>query len=422
MESLDRLTYLPLKIILGFLIFTQILFFIGPIDYKIQSYFILVLYLLSANLALFLGYRFGVKRSKSVKCRRFGSITFLHFIIIFSVILIIPDFVISLDLDSFSLSKIGKLVSNSIENPLVGQQLAQSRNYKGILSKIFLIASPIYFASIPLGIRYWFKLSHLFKFFIILIILTSVLISISLSQRGRILNILLITFFLSLANNASFLKERAKFLIFLVIFSVIAFLFYFTYVNLDRHGIKSISSISSTLFSYYYSNVKFCYINNTSPFFWIPLVEIEYYLSQGYYSLGLAFDVSSYSDVFTYGLGNNLFTATISHEYFQYDVLNSSYMGLLERYFNIDPLSNWHTIYLWLANDFTFLGSLVIVFYIGFLFAQSWIFNLNGNNFSSVVLFSFMLISVFFFFANNQVLSFNFIPFLVTYLLYMFTK
>ena len=423
MEQINnRIKYFPLKVILTFLVFTELLFFLGPLNYDINNYFILILYLLLANLAFYRGYRKAIFVKKPLNSKRFGSIFLIKLIVFISVLFIIPHFIVSWDLETLSFSSVFDRLLLTLENPKIGQELAKVRNYKGSFTKIYLLFTPVIFAAVPLGIRYWKYLNRKYKYSIFFLILVSIIISIGLGQRARILNTILIIFFLRIAADYSKMIENKRKLVLIFVPIIGLFLIYFVYSNLNRHGIENITFVSDSLYGHYYSGVKSFYLSNISPFVYIPLVEIQSYLSQGYYALALALDESLDSIVFTYGFGNNLFLIKLIGTYLNIDLLSSTYQGILEQKYYIDPLTNWHTIYVWLANDFTFVGSLVIVYYTGYLFADSWLLTIVGKNIIATPLFSLLLISVFFFFANNQVLSFYFIPFLVFFILYFRLK
>ena len=88
----------------------------------------------------------------------------------------------------------------------------------------------------------------------------------------------------------------------------------------------------------------------------------------------------------------------------------------------IDPSINWHTIYVWLANDVTFIGVPLIIFLIGYFFSKTWADCVYGNNDAAVSLFALFLIMTFYFYANNQVISFSFMPFVVCFAIYVFSR
>ena len=51
----------PIKFVLLFLIVTEILFFVGPINWQINNNILIIFFFLIVNIALYWGYRCGLK-------------------------------------------------------------------------------------------------------------------------------------------------------------------------------------------------------------------------------------------------------------------------------------------------------------------------------------------------------------------------
>src|SRR6266850_4716245 len=84
---------------------------------------------------------------------------------------------------------------------------------------------------------------------------------------------------------------------------------------------------------------------------------------------------------------------------------NLPYPVRVERSRGWGAYENWISIYPWLASDVSFPGTILVVFLIGRLFAQSWLDTLRGDNPLAVVMFSIFVIMLFYFPANNQMLQ-----------------
>ena len=89
-----------------------------------------------------------------------------------------------------------------------------------------------------------------------------------------------------------------------------------------------------------------------------------------------------------------------------FDVSGETYPARLEKY-GIDRNVNWHTMYVWYASDLTFPGVVILMFIIGFYFAQSWLGALRGANPYAIAVFTLFLVMILYVPANNQVLSFT---------------
>ena len=141
------------------------------------------------------------------------------------------------------------------------------------------------------------------------------------------------------------------------------------------------------------------------------------YLTQGYYALSKGLELGILPISF---LGSSWFTISIAKK-FSYDPTETTYMYMLQSE-GIDMSINWHSIYLWLANDFTFIGVPIIIFLIGYFFAQSWMDAIKGSNILSYPVLALFSTMIFYFFANNQVFSFSFIPFVFWFSAYQISR
>ena len=86
------------------------------------------------------------------------------------------------------------------------------------------------------------------------------------------------------------------------------------------------------------------------------------------------------------------------------EILELPYPVRIEKY-GWDAQALWSSIYPWIASDVSFPGTILVVFLIGRLFAQSWLDTLRRENPFGIVMFSQLLIMLFYFPANNQLLQ-----------------
>ena len=118
------------------------------------------------------------------------------------------------------------------------------------------------------------------------------------------------------------------------------------------------------------------------------VVNITVYLAEGYRSLSLIM-YENWTPM--WGIGHSTiltenFSNILSHDFYSY-----SYQMKLSRY-GIDPFVNWHSAYVWFANDFHWLGVSVVMFMIGYLFASSWMKFLKSGSNSEFVIFFFVVL------------------------------
>lgn len=405
-NSNKKILFFPIKLFICFLIFTEILLFIGPIDFEITNPILLILYFMILNGALYYGYKIGIVNynySAPVSKRDYSKT--LNFILIFSLLFTFVRIMDSTTGQFTTPVAFFLKVIDGVISPISGYA-TKAETPVGAITYIIMIFSAITYMAIPLGIFNWNKLKLKYKVILGYIICIEMGTWLSSGTRKGILDVLLIIIILTIARNPKFISEASKYKKnYVMIFGfVIMFLFYFIYSNLSRYSADSLEVYGDLLST----NIKPFYIDNFSLSFYLPLYAIESYLCQGYYALDKALSLNEFC--FSYGLGNSWFQINVA-EKFGYNPIPDTYLYALEQQNGISHSGNWHSIYVWLANDFTFFGVPFVVYYIGKYFAKSWIETVLNRDFFAPVVFSLFSVMVFYFFANNQVLSFSFIPF-----------
>ena len=421
------ITYFPIKALLTFLIFTELLLFVGPVSYNLQYPFLLFIYLVIVNVALYLGYRHGVKRYESKPKVKYNDIAIIKSFIILALIIAPFNLVLHWGITSFNpsliLSKFIEGMTSPADVYTDNLIMMQNNSLGSFYTTIFIVLSPFSFAAIPLGINYWQRISKKYRIGVIILISIEIVYWIGIGTRKGLLDLLIIIAFMIIASNLYLLedKKKRKQLFIITGFFVSIFMLYFVYSNLSRYNIK-FEDLADIDVSNIYIDIKPFYEKYVPSIIYIPLLSISDYLCQGYYALSCALKISISDPVFTYGFGNNTFSMVMLDRFFGYtfdDQMAMTYQGALDRYYAINPTINWHSIYVWIANDFTFFGVPFIIYFIGSFLSTTWLDTVNKNNLYSAPLFSFFAIMVFYFFANNQVLSSSFIAFVVILILYI---
>lgn len=412
----SKIAYFPLKLILGFLIFTEILFFVGPLDYIIPSRNSLFIYLIIVNVACFLGYRRGVRTYHFPKYLIINKNhnKFISYCIIISFILL-PFRIISLwGTHSISPIEIINHIQNAFQNP--GDVYSDKLDLvSGFPTYLCIIMSPVVYLTIPLCIFYYSRLQKIWKILALLLIIWEFLLPIGQGVRKGILDISMIIFFIYIAKKPHILlnvKLLRKYKLYIFTFCI-SFILYFIYSNLSRYGIDD----AAVLIEGGTYNLKESYSYNINPVILSVICSIESYLCQGYYALGNAL----YSDfTYTFGFGSSWFGINFMNR-LGIDLLPYTYIGKLEK-IGIDPAINWHSIYTWLASDFTFIGVPIFIYFMGYLFSVSWLDTLIERSKYAPAMFILYAIMFFYSFANNQVFSLSFIAFVVISILWLRTR
>ena len=152
----------------------------------------------------------------------------------------------------------------------------------------------------------------------------------------------------------------------------------------------------------------------------ISYVYISSYLTQGYYGFSLALDEEF---IPMFGIGSSMFLIENSSELIDENLYELTYMYRI-RDEGWDPFVNWHSIYVWLANDFTFIGVIFFMFFLGYLFSDIFINAIFLKSKLAISLLCMTMIIIIFIPANNQLLSYpsTFISFWFILILYLLRK
>lgn len=130
--------------------------------------------------------------------------------------------------------------------------------------------------------------------------------------------------------------------------------------------------------------------------FWI---SFSAYFTQGYYGMAQGMTLP-WTPMF--GVGNSMFLVDFISDHI-YDIDQFTYQVKIENAYGWGSNQRWHSIYTWLANDFSFYGVVLVMFLIGVLFAMMFKDAITSKNpFAKASIFFFVLM-MFFIPCNNQI-------------------
>lgn len=410
MTDNKKVLMFPIKLILGFLVFTELFIWLGPNDYHIENSLVLLFYLLILNVALYWGYKFGLLKSRVSYFHL--SDTWLHVLLIAGLIATFRYLIMVWN--NHGISFTWENLIFGILNPGDAYLAESEHGYHGSFLDI-IVLNPLRWAAIPLGVAFWKRLSNLYKGVLITTILLTLACSLGVGMRKGLFDLIIITFFVIISRNTSYITESTKKrkLVIIGVVSIILFLYYFVFSIASRKG-DDLLLLSSGVVQ-----------NSTREFYdllpsWLvySLSSIDDYLCQGYYALSRALEMGIRPIV---PFGDSWVAMYYSNKFFGYDPLPDTYLAALETY-GIDPRVNWHTMYLWLANQYTFIGVPFVIFWVGYCLATTWRSAVSCKNDLVYPLFSYFLIMCFYMYANNQVFSDAAISFWIWFFSYHLLK
>ncbi|MBV5329611.1 MAG: hypothetical protein JZU65_18620 [Chlorobium sp.] len=133
----------------------------------------------------------------------------------------------------------------------------------------------------------------------------------------------------------------------------------------------------------------------------IVFESITRYVTQGYYALSLTFPIVGDT---TFGFGNSMFLARNADELTGSTYFTSqSLPGLLEQSHGWSMTGLWHSIYPWIASDFGFFGTLIVIGVFGYMLGLSWGLSLVAPHPINIIISYFLFIIFYYIPANNQI-------------------
>lgn len=128
-----------------------------------------------------------------------------------------------------------------------------------------------------------------------------------------------------------------------------------------------------------------------------------YYISGGYYGLSKSLSVPF---KWTYGLGGSFALSSYANQYLGVpNMVDFSYPARAEAYTGYPAKMYWSTAFPWLASDFTFVGVILLIAIIAFIYKVAWVEGIEYGNFLSILMFSRLNIFWAFIIANNQLMQ-----------------
>ncbi|OBZ11225.1 hypothetical protein [Bacillus sp. FJAT-26390] len=408
---------LPMKIVQFYLCATIVLFLFGPFKWPMHNSILFFTFLIAAQSALYIGYKISInkytKQNGDIPEADYKFMQLLYIMIAINFIFTILNTIHNTGMSGFSIQDLYSKVQNGLFNPYeqYKDKFSSAQFGGALLTKTSTLFAPLCWSSIPLSLIYFKRLNLSFKAISIFSILLESFRWVATGTNKGIFDILIIIGIIVLIKkmqradlsaiqilSSSKKKSKRKILIILILLTL--GITYFT------------NSIGSRVNENWYNlsvstgNVPIefdSFLSKICPVILQPtLVYLTSYLTQGYYALSMALTLP-WTPMF--GIGNSMFLMENFKELSGNDVYPNTYQVKLMDY-GWNPMANWHSIYVWLANDFHFIGVIPIMFILGFFFAEVVKDVVILKKPSAVVLMCLFFIIFFYFPANNQVLSY----------------
>jgi len=390
---------LPIIFFMCYLNLTVFMFAFGPWDWPVTDGTKLYVFLTFAHLALLLGYLSAAFGKPKEYYGRFNVERLVLISLCLSLALLIPT-------SEFRTGSIVPDIAAGLSNPGSVYKSTNEMRSQGAMAVeyIRIIVSPVLSLLLPLTFFYWGRLKPIVKFFSVFSMLGFLAIYVGTGTNKGIADFVLLVPCILLAR---FLAGQTKIKWRIIILSVVIYgfmlgLFFSFFGSTMNSRMGSKEAVASFFVLHITADFDNFIIRPLPAELKIPTVGFISYLTQGYYGLYLSLEKPF---VPMFGVGNSMFL------YFNAikitgmkEIAEMPYpMRIIED--GWDGMRQWSSIYPWIASDVSFLGTIIVVFFIGRLFASAWVDTLRGINPYAVAVFTQLLIMLFYFPANNQVLQ-----------------
>lgn len=401
-----------------YLTITVFLFFFGPIHFNIRNPGLVVLYLTLYHIALLLGYKCAEKRclgNKSLCLNKPNSSIseytykdekllrkLLWLGIIFSLLIIVRA-ARTANIATIISKVMAGITSPSKQYADYNEAAAAGAYNSSIFSFFITLGQPACIAAMVLSVFFFPKLSRKAK------ILTIVLFVLQISSK-----------FISAANEGIFD---------IAIYIGVALFLRFQNRNVEHKGVKGkkkvILGITCCLLivfalSFFTKNIigrtqgNFAFgtlgenyfdanagINKYIPSgLFVTFVYLTAYLCEGYYGFALSTTIDW---VPNFGMGFSSFIRNNMSDLLGVDFFQYSYQVRISEQYEWGALKNFHTAYTFWANDVGYIGVVLVMFIIGYVFCRCYYSSIFKHSKISIVLMPLLVTMLFYLPANNKI-------------------
>ena len=404
LDKYRRYLFLPRNIIVLYLFATIILYFFGPVKWRIDNGLELFLYVTVNYACVWIGYTWFMKnhtRSYKIYERVLDNDEFIHHegllrgVFIFSIV---SHFVYSFYAHGgISIERLLNMAQSYLDNRVYEQEY---NRYTQILTYLWGIN---YFA-LPCGIVLFKKLKTIDKVLFFGSLATEVMFWLSIGTMkgiGDIAFTALIPFLvISIKGKKSTTElkrswDKRKRLI--LVLAIIVFVL-FGYSSLNRYvlrGHTTFSAINRQMAPFVEKEVMWPFAEATNSL----IVDFTH----GYTGLAYAFKLPF---EWTYFVGNSrALTHTIERMLNTTAITDATYCQRLQIVYGWANGSIWPTAFTWLASDFTFWFIPALLIMVSYLWAKSIYEALIDSNIVSLVYSTYLTIFMFYLPMNNQIVQ-----------------
>jgi hypothetical protein len=416
-----RVLLFPNKVTQLYLVLIIILYLFGPLEWPTQNKIFFYLFLFIAQFLLYYGFRnavdylYGRPSISIVSIDEKPVLKYLKIVIAINLLFVFLNMLRSTGMSSFSWDILLKKLYLGITHP--GQQYNDKFSLtiygSSLLTYITIILSPFLWPVLPLSLLYFNKLNVINKILLLLTVFFECVRWIAIGTNKGIIDIILIIASVLIIKHlqskyficATVQKKTIKSAILSIIIYTLIIALLFLGILYFTKSIRSRIDNNLIVISNAIGNVP---INLNSPLMKITpdflkptIIFASSYLTQGYYGLSLAIGEPF---VPMFGVGNSVFLMESIRKLFNIDLFHYTYQARMA-HLGWNSLGNWHSLYVWIANDVHFIGVLLIMFFLGKYFGALCYYSIAKKDPIASVILCLMFMLFFYLPCNNQIFS-----------------
>lgn len=396
--------FLPWKLFIGYMIITVFINFFGPWEYSNYDWYaklIVLMYILCFLFVYTIVYFIAIVKTQTVRVQPITDGTFPQAKLLKISIIVASSVLCFMSIYRFSRTEVDFALSVA---EIMAQAYTNSRSQEFIeidlAAWVYNYSYFFVFCAMTLGIYRYKRLPLLYKILLVGVFVSSVANSIlfvgAQKSIGDIIIILGSAYMIWFARYIYKIKVWQKLSIFSIIIGIVL---YFAVVYSARFTLWGVSNITIKGIASF--DPGHWMVNYLPEELSIGVGLFLFYLSHGYYGLALCLKLPF---VWTMGLGSSFVIRDLAGRYFGTEslVANMTYPERMEAVDGWGAYSQWHTIFPWLASDFTFVGAFVVLAIVTYIYAVSWKEAILQENWISIIMISFLNILFIYVPANNQ--------------------
>lgn len=421
----------PLILAQLYLIGVMVLYNFGPWEWPTRQPAVFYLLILLFQIFFCLGYFLSINNVES-RIKNFNTVSlrkFLSIMIVVNLIYVIINFFHTVGLSSFSISGIVDSFFNGLTNPSAQYRLKfTAEKFGGQYFTYFsVIFAPIIWSVFPLSFYNFDKMKFKYRIIFLFTLFFEIARWVAIGTSKGVIDLIMILIVVILAKHIQRqLSENYKkpSVLRKYGFRIIVLMLLLSGVLFFSHNVGDRVNQNWSNYSISNGNVS---INFESPLMIITpsslkptLIYLTSYLTQGYYAFSLSLDLD-FNPMF--GVGNSMFLMENFGGILSSNLYENTYQNRMS-IFNWHPYSNWHSFYVWVANDVHYLGVIIAMFLMGYLFGSTYKNVILNNDPIALVLFCLVTIMIIYIPANNQILSYptTFMAFWILLIYWYFRK